>query len=204
MINSKAKTAYRNQIRGCRHRGIGFRLTLEQWYGWWLINGIDKNVKHSHDGDSLCMCRVKDKGDYSIGNIYCATRKQNTIDAINNGCFESKPPVSAKTRAKMSASGLGRKASEETLAKMRIARRKRGAIKMTDEVSAQRNKKIGKAFKGMEFYNNGANMIRLKQGDEVPSGYVKGYLQVECPQCGAKGHQSTMKRWHFDKCRAGS
>lgn len=203
MINKIAINSYKNHKCGAKFRGIGFDLTLEQWYEWWLIQGVDKNIKTSSlKGDILCMCRKEDKGAYRIGNIYCATKSQNTKDAAKfNPRIGWK--LSDETKKKIGAAQKGRKHTPETLKRMSAARVARGAIKMTPEVSERRKKKIGKAFEGLEFYNNGKKMIRLHDGDEVPDGYIKGYLQVTCPHCGKEGHQSIMKRWHFDNCSIG-
>jgi hypothetical protein len=59
-------------------RGIEWNLTFEQWYQWWLDQGIDKDYATQVNRDQLCMCRPGDNGPYSIDNIYCGTRSQNT------------------------------------------------------------------------------------------------------------------------------
>lgn len=70
-----------------KKRGIDFHLTFDEWDAWWLKNGVDKNHSTGPSlGDSMCMCRYGDSGAYELGNIYCATRRQNSIDGnINSG-----------------------------------------------------------------------------------------------------------------------
>jgi hypothetical protein len=75
---------YRVHKAKAKTRGIGFLLTFDEWYDWWLSNGIDKNTQPPQsrtDPNVLCMCRINDTGPYQLGNIYCATRGQNSKDA---------------------------------------------------------------------------------------------------------------------------
>ena len=66
---------------GAKVRNIEMNLSFEQWYSWWMNNGIDKNIPNSSlNGDQPCMCRKNDIGPYSLDNIYYATRKQNASD----------------------------------------------------------------------------------------------------------------------------
>lgn len=80
-----AKNRFQCHRYRAKKRGIGFELTFEQWYQWWLDHGIDKNYPpetHNlgHGPDFLCMCRYNDIGPYALNNIYCATDKQNAYD----------------------------------------------------------------------------------------------------------------------------
>jgi hypothetical protein len=77
---SYAKLRFREHQKGALNRNIPFLLTFEEWYDWWLLNGVDRNIPRPNNGDTLCMCRKNDQGPYALGNIYCATKKQNTAD----------------------------------------------------------------------------------------------------------------------------
>jgi len=79
----KAKCAFYTQRSKSKIRNIEFLLTFEEWYQWWLDQGVDKNQYRSdpRDGNALCMCRYNDAGPYSLDNIYCTTRQQNSKDA---------------------------------------------------------------------------------------------------------------------------
>ncbi len=82
---SYAKLRYREHRKGARNRNIEFNLTFDEWYQWWLSNGVDRNIPRINNGDTLCMCRNNDQGPYELGNIYCASKRQNTSDGhINN------------------------------------------------------------------------------------------------------------------------
>ena len=78
---SRAQTAYRVQQTKSMQRDIDFKLSFTEWYDWWLNNGIDKNQTQPNTGNTLCMCRFNDRGAYELGNIYLATRAQNSSDA---------------------------------------------------------------------------------------------------------------------------
>lgn len=76
-----AKHRYYAHKSYSKSRNIPFLLTFEEWYDWWLANGIDKNQSMvPFTKQTLCMCRYGDKGPYSLNNIYCATQQQNLLD----------------------------------------------------------------------------------------------------------------------------
>jgi hypothetical protein len=85
---------YGKHKRDAATRGIEFKLTLEEWYSWWLQQGVDKNIKQPLNKNTLCMCRYNDIGPYELGNIYCATLSQNQKDARKFN------PEYGKTRSK--------------------------------------------------------------------------------------------------------
>lgn len=81
---SYAKLRFREHRKGARIRGVPFDLTFDQWYNWWLSHGVDRNLPRVNNSDTLCMCRTGDQGPYNLDNIYCATKRQNTIDGHKN------------------------------------------------------------------------------------------------------------------------
>ena len=81
-VLSKAKQRFRWHRGSARKRGIDFNLTFEQWYQWWLSNGVDKNLPTiPANKNTLAMCRYNDTGPYDLTNVYCATISQNSKDA---------------------------------------------------------------------------------------------------------------------------
>ena len=83
---------YKGHMYQSKVRGIDFQLTFDEWYNWWLSNGIDKNLSIKWIGaNRLCMCRYKDIGPYSLNNIYCATNSQNVKDFYLQGAIPRKP-----------------------------------------------------------------------------------------------------------------
>lgn len=93
---SYAKLRFREQRKGAKIRNIPFQLTFGEWYTWWLAQGQDRNIPRINNSNTLCMCRIGDQGPYSIHNIYCATKRQNTIDGHKNN-----PNVSGRYRKKI-------------------------------------------------------------------------------------------------------
>jgi len=76
---SIAKKKYIQQAHRARNRGIEFIITFEEWYQWWLDQGIDKNLHYGKfTGDTKCMCRKGDVGPYSLENIYCDIARNNS------------------------------------------------------------------------------------------------------------------------------
>ena len=82
----RAILKYQRHRALAKFRGIDFNFTYEEWYRWWLNQGVDKNVDTKWSGGSRpCMCRYDDKGPYEIGNVYMASNTQNVQDAWANG-----------------------------------------------------------------------------------------------------------------------
>lgn len=75
-----ARKCWNRQRFGAIYRGIEFKLTFEEWYQWFLDQGVDRNIPQKNQGTSWAMCRKNDKGPYEIGNIYLATMTQNIKD----------------------------------------------------------------------------------------------------------------------------
>lgn len=88
---------YQKHRAQSKFRGIDFLLTFEEWYNWWLQNGVDKNqdVKWTGKGRP-CMCRKGDTGPYELNNIYFATNSDNAKDLTKHGRLNSRGRFSAK------------------------------------------------------------------------------------------------------------
>lgn len=70
--------AFKNQRRNARVRGIGWELTLAQWWAIWHASG---KWGQRGRGAGYVMCRNGDIGPYSVGNVYIATGAQNICDS---------------------------------------------------------------------------------------------------------------------------
>lgn len=117
----KLKSAYGNQMRKAKARGIDWEFTFETWLKWWQDSGkleLRGNTKQK----PYKMCRIGDEGPYSPSNTYCGTNSDNVKDAVATGKHYV-PVLSAETRARVSS--LGGKASKGalSLAKDEVARR---------------------------------------------------------------------------------
>ena len=77
---SYAKGRYNTQKAGAKARGIPFLLTFEEWYNWFLSQGVDRNIPQGNGGGSKAMCRYNDSGPYSLSNIYLGTQSSNIQD----------------------------------------------------------------------------------------------------------------------------
>jgi hypothetical protein len=73
-----ARQRFYDQKGRAGFRNIKWELTFDEWYKWWLDHGIDKDIPTQHNKNQKCMCRFKDEGPYSLSNIYCGTRSENT------------------------------------------------------------------------------------------------------------------------------
>jgi hypothetical protein len=88
---SLAKLRYARHRAQSKFRGIEFKFTFEEWYQWWLANGIDKNLPSDYptEHDRMCMCRLGDQGAYEPSNVYMASAVKNVVDAVSNGRHRS-------------------------------------------------------------------------------------------------------------------
>ena len=77
-ILNHARQCYRNKRQEAKNRNIPFELSFQEYYEWFLDQGIDKNIPQKNDKNALCMCRYNDLGAYKIGNIYLDTMSNNS------------------------------------------------------------------------------------------------------------------------------
>ena len=78
---SKYKTpifAFRTQRQAAKRRGIGWELTLWEWWTIWLSSG---KFPERGPGKGYAMCRRGDKGPYAKWNVFIQRGLQNTSDA---------------------------------------------------------------------------------------------------------------------------
>ena len=55
------------------------------------------------------------------------------------------------------------------------------------------------------YYNNGKTNKRIKDGEVIPEGFVKGMLPEKtypCKYCGKKMKKSNLSRWHNENCKS--
>lgn len=69
------RSAYNEQRRNAKRRGIEWRFTYVQWLEWWVATG--KINQRGRKADQYVMARHGDKGPYSPGNCYCCTQAEN-------------------------------------------------------------------------------------------------------------------------------
>jgi len=65
------------------------------------------------------------------------------------------------------------------------------------------------------YKEKGCNLINISEGGAGPMGYMQPesarlkkrekmvgyqYQKIKCPHCGTEGGETSMKRWHFEKC----
>lgn len=86
-----------------KHRNIDWQFTYDTWVGWW---GEDI-TNRGHSKGKLVMARYNDTGPYSVENCKKITHSENASEG-----------------RKGNTSLLGRKHTEESIAKMRAAKAK--------------------------------------------------------------------------------
>lgn len=74
-VPRSAKTAFRDQERNARHRGVPWRLKFWEWWQIWQCSGV--MGKRGRNLGQYVMCRVGDQGAYEVGNVYIATNSHN-------------------------------------------------------------------------------------------------------------------------------
>ena len=73
----KPVRAYHSQRQNAATRGIGWELTLWQWWTIWKESG---HWEERGRGQAYAMCRKLDQGPYSVDNVYIATNAENMRD----------------------------------------------------------------------------------------------------------------------------
>ena len=94
MLN--AKTKFNAHKSNAKRRGVEFLLTFEQWVDIWSESG--KWDERGRGADKYCMCRIGDKGAYSVGNVFIGQGKHNVRDG-NIGKLDSEETKRKKSQA---------------------------------------------------------------------------------------------------------
>ena len=90
-MNKLAKHIFQKQRSGAKARGIGFDLTLEEW---WSIWGNSKRWKQRGRGvGKYCMGRFGDVGPYAVGNVKIIKFTDNSGDSTRGKHVNCKPVV---------------------------------------------------------------------------------------------------------------
>lgn len=76
-------------------RGIEWRLSFEEWLGWWESTGHYQ--ERGRGQGKYVMARFNDSGAYELNNIFCHQHGSNVSDA------QKDKPKSQEQRLKMSA-----------------------------------------------------------------------------------------------------
>jgi len=66
--------AFRQQRQSAKARGIGWELSLWQWWSIWRTSG---HWEQRGRGQGYVMCRKGDSGPYAVGNVFIATAREN-------------------------------------------------------------------------------------------------------------------------------
>lgn len=98
MLN--AKTKFNAHKSNAKRRGVEFLLTFKQWVDIWSKSG--KWNERGRGADKYCMCRVGDKGAYSVDNVFIGQGKHNVRDG-NIGKLDSE-----ETKRRKSQAAIGR------------------------------------------------------------------------------------------------
>jgi hypothetical protein len=78
------KSAYENQKRMSKFRGIEWLFTFESWIKWWNDSGY-LHMRGNTKEKPYKMCRIGDTGPYSPDNVYCGTNADNIQDQYTYG-----------------------------------------------------------------------------------------------------------------------
>lgn len=70
--------AYHAQRHSANRRGIGWEITLVEWWAWWQEDS--RWERRGMGADRLVMARLNDAGPYKLGNIKCITHAENMAE----------------------------------------------------------------------------------------------------------------------------
>jgi hypothetical protein len=74
------RSAYINQRKMAKYRGISWEFTFETWVAWWLTE--NRWFTRGNGRDQTCMARIGDVGPYSPSNVVHATNAENGQEKI--------------------------------------------------------------------------------------------------------------------------
>lgn len=77
LAKRRPTVAFRDQKNNAANRGIGWELTLWQWWTIWQQSG---KWEQRGRGQGYVMCRKGDVGPYAVGNVFIATARENSSE----------------------------------------------------------------------------------------------------------------------------
>ena len=81
----KPTSAFSQQRRNAKERGIGWKLKLWDWWVIWKSSGHwDERGRNSGE---YVMCRYGDRGNYEVGNVHIATSNANGRESVQTRGF---------------------------------------------------------------------------------------------------------------------
>lgn len=84
-----ATTGYQRQRNNAAKRGIGFALTLAEWWAVWQASG--KYHLRGRGIGRYCMSRIRDDGPYALGNVHIQSAVENSREAVEKWRGKDKP-----------------------------------------------------------------------------------------------------------------
>lgn len=72
-------TKFKAQKAMAKHRDVEWLLSFDEWMNWWNLTGHYE--ERGRKANEFVMSRFNDVGPYSLSNIFCQTRIENTIEA---------------------------------------------------------------------------------------------------------------------------
>lgn len=82
--------AFRSQRNNAALRGIGWELTLWQWWCIWKASGRWDQRGRGH---GYVMCRIGDTGPYAVGNVFIATAAENSSEGQRKKRLDPSLPI---------------------------------------------------------------------------------------------------------------
>jgi hypothetical protein len=68
---------YKVHRTNAKQRGVEFKLTFEEWMGWW--NSTGHYHERGREVGKYVMARKGDQGAYELGNIECVQAQENSV-----------------------------------------------------------------------------------------------------------------------------
>lgn len=80
-LRGRITHAFSTQKSHAATRGVGWELTLLEWWDIWEKSGHWND--RGRTGDEYVMCRDGDEGSYAVGNVFIATQRENSYQRVN-------------------------------------------------------------------------------------------------------------------------
>jgi len=90
-----AKRRYNDNRKRQIAAGNEFKITFEDWYAWWLAQGVEKNVRHTGPmlAEYLCMTRIDRNRPFELGNIMATTQGKSNLGIPSRSYGRPRPQV---------------------------------------------------------------------------------------------------------------
>jgi hypothetical protein len=181
------------------HENIVLLTAREHFLCHWLLHEMyPDNIKLTRAFNLMCRIENPKQSRYKPSSRIIQYAKEiDRKSRLGSSGFWKGKKLSEETKEKIRLANLGKKQTKETIKKRHESKINGGGYKKQAD-SIRGRKWSDEQRTKIKLWNN---TIGYKHSEETRKKMRGPRKKIECPHCLKEGNFSAMKRWHFDNCK---